>query len=208
MCGSTYMINAFFWVGIGSGYTEYEELLAEKEKYNDIVLYYGRDTWENLSKKVFAMMVHADSTFEFDYFLKTDDDTFIDVQRLLEFTNGLPENRVYWGQRIKGANANPVGRWANPEYIEQMGHTSFSPYHSGAGYLLSSDIINYLRTAEEEVGLRYFSSEDVSTGHWVSALNVDVTAAEPGVLVTSLEFHESNEKCGSAMMCHKRTPDQ
>eukprot|EP01083_Nonionella_stella_P040321 109494_1 len=107
-------INAFFWVGIGSGYTEYEELLAEKEKYNDIVLYYGRDTWENLSKKVFAMMVHADSTFEFDYFLKTDDDTFIDVQRLLEFTNGLPENRVYWGQRIKGANANPVGRWANP----------------------------------------------------------------------------------------------
>eukprot|EP01083_Nonionella_stella_P080322 220708_1 len=157
-------MSAFFFVGISSNFAEYEAALLEEKKFKDIVLYEGGDFWENLSRKVFAMIVHAQNTFEFEYFLKTDDDTFVDVLKLLELTDSLPEKRVYWGWTTRGNSANSRGRWQNAEFIEKMGHNKFSPYQSGAGYLISSDILNYLRTAEEQVGLRYFSSEDVTMG--------------------------------------------
>eukprot|EP01083_Nonionella_stella_P003129 8910_1 len=154
------------------------------------------------------MSMYTQKEFQFDYLFKIDDDAFLYVDKLLEVTNSLPKSRVFWGSIWKGVQAVLDGRWADKEYADAMGHRMFDPYQSGAGYLISSDIVKYLSSAEKHVGLRHFNNEDVTMGHWISVLKVDPLSAKPGAIVNLLTFEDSNEKCAGSIVCHKRTPAQ
>ena len=76
------------------------------------------------------------------YVLKTDDDSFVDVPRLLQRLEGIPREKVFFGFPMGGMPAresNGVPKIDNPHNLGE-----WPPYMSGAGYILTADIVDIL----------------------------------------------------------------
>ncbi|SPP75739.1 beta-1,3-galactosyltransferase 1 [Drosophila guanche] len=161
---------------------------SEAEQYNDIIQESFVDSYNNLTLKSVMALKHisrscANSTA---YFLKCDDDTFVNVPNLLHFLLGgsvplyndtldyhdrytylvkSPQNRlndtneVMYGHQF--CNVVPVNdvssKWYMPSYMYPP--ESYPKYLSGAGYLLSIDVVQRLYEASLNTTLVYL--EDV-----------------------------------------------
>lgn len=78
------------------------------------------ETYGTVTPKTVAAFAHVLATEEFDFLLRTNTSTYIDRRRLLDLADGLPR-RQYWGGFI--------------------GTSSGTSYTSGAGTLLSRDLV-------------------------------------------------------------------
>ncbi|KAK9721672.1 Galactosyltransferase [Popillia japonica] len=73
---------------------------------------------------------------------------------------------LYWGYFSGNARIKTKGKWKETEWILCDYYT---PYALGGGYVLSKDLVIYLgRNADY---LRYYNSEDISVGAWLSVVN-------------------------------------
>jgi hypothetical protein len=93
-----------------------------------------------------------------DFVMKTDDDSYIVIDRLYELIQGLPRRRVYWGKFLKNSRVveDPTqgfSAWYNPEFLSEIGN-QYPSYAQGGGYMFSTDILRALgrlhRIAKEE----------------------------------------------------------
>ena len=70
------------------------ELTEESKKYNDIILVDQMDTYTNLTIKMLDGFIKAFDEFkEINFFVKTDDDTYVKINRLQEM---LKNTTDYW----------------------------------------------------------------------------------------------------------------
>ncbi|KAH8321484.1 hypothetical protein KR074_006362 [Drosophila pseudoananassae] len=160
----------------------------EAEQYNDIIQENFVDSYNNLTlKSVMALKHVARSCFNSTaFFLKCDDDTFVNIPNLLHFLLGgtiplyndtldyhdrttylakLPSNRLnastevmYGHQFCKVTPVSDVtSKWYMPAYM--YAPTAYPKYLSGAGYLLSIDVVQRLYEAALNTTLVYL--EDV-----------------------------------------------
>ncbi|XP_039484066.1 beta-1,3-galactosyltransferase 1 [Drosophila santomea] len=160
----------------------------ESEQYNDIIQDNFVDSYNNLTlKSVMALKHISHSCFNTSaFFLKCDDDTFVNIPNLLHFLLGgtiplyndtldyhdrstylvtSPQNRlkasseVMYGHQF--CNVVPVSevssKWYMPSYMYQP--EAYPKYLSGAGYLLSIDAVQRLFEASFNTTLVYL--EDV-----------------------------------------------
>jgi hypothetical protein len=95
----------------GSNDNNDKKLMQESEQYGDILFVNMTDKYGALSKKVsislpiwkfqiykvFLWIKYAMENYDFEYIFKTDDDSFIRIDRLLESLNYMPKERVYFG---------------------------------------------------------------------------------------------------------------
>lgn len=194
----------FFYIGADEGSHEMDNILDESHEFSDISIYRGPDKWDGRTKKTISMMKHALGQYNSSYFMSVDDDSYLNYTKLLKEIQRLPEQKCYWGNVYKGGEVLVGGKWDNSRYINIIGHRKFAPYMSGAGWIISRDILETISTMEENVGLQTFQSDDVSVGYWISALNVVPTHSELNQL---MEFADKKDTC-SAVICHKCTPEQ
>ncbi|KAM9706428.1 beta-1,3-galactosyltransferase 6 [Dama dama] len=163
---------ARFAVGTsGLGDKERRALEREQAQHGDLLLLPGvRDAYENLTAKVLAMLAWLDEHVAFEFVLKADDDSFARLDAVLaELRTRDParRRRLYWGFFSGRGRVRPGGRWREAAW--QL-CDYYLPYALGGGYVLSADLVRYLRLSREY--LRAWHSEDVSLGAWLAPVDV------------------------------------
>ncbi|KAG7312623.1 hypothetical protein JYU34_000940 [Plutella xylostella] len=150
-----------------------DAIRAEDELYGDIIIGNSRDSYSNLTLKTLSMLewVHTYCP-EVPRLLKTDDDMFINVPRLLQFIDARKnETRTIWGRVFE--RLSPERSLRSKYYLSPRQYPSnlFPDFTSGPAYLMTTDVAGeLLEAAGQEPYLRL---EDVFvTGVLASKLKI------------------------------------
>ncbi|XP_014215111.1 beta-1,3-galactosyltransferase 6 [Copidosoma floridanum] len=147
-----------------------ETVESENQKHQDLIflpkLY---DAYGTITKKVLQSFAHVITNYEFDFLLKTDDDTFALIDLILKDLNrwqnkGL-RKELYWGYFDGRARARKTGPWKE---INWFLCDYYLPYALGGGYVLSYNLVKFI--AQNADVLKLYNSEDVSVGLWLAPL--------------------------------------
>ncbi|XP_077985539.1 beta-1,3-galactosyltransferase 9-like [Glandiceps talaboti] len=140
-------------------------IVDEAMKYLDIISGDFEDTFHNQTlKTVFALQWASKFCNNTNYLLKTGDDMFINVAKIMSFLgNGLMEaNGLVLGNVLR--NTVPIRNPTNIYYtsIEIYPNNTYPEYPSGAAYMMSSDVVRKVYDASSNIPL--FPWEDVYIG--------------------------------------------
>lgn len=98
-------------------YLEEEKSALQNEVLNhqDVILVNTTDVYQYLPSKILAFYEDVIQTFDFDFLLKTDDDSIVDVDTLVkllqsEYSDQVP-NRIWWGRYVCGHSTNVQTRF-------------------------------------------------------------------------------------------------
>ncbi|XP_053961068.1 beta-1,3-galactosyltransferase 6 [Anastrepha ludens] len=156
------------------------ELDREQSLYGDMLLLPRlRDNFENLTEKMLHSIEVLTNHYEFSYLLKSDDDTYVKLDILLNELvsydrklvrkskeyNGHPLPALYWGYFLGRANVKTKGKWGDPNYHLS---THYVTYAMGGGYVISHKICLHIATNTQL--LSAYANEDVSMGLWLAPL--------------------------------------
>lgn len=154
-----------------------DEILNESDTYRDLAITDNVDVYKNLTLKTIAAFDWARQFCpEADFLLKTDDDMFIHMKRLLLTIKSLRVSTLSPNGIIVGnvaAGWKPVRNPQSKYYItqEQYTETSYPPFVTGPSYLISRPAFDLLQQAA--MNRPFFHLEDVFiTG--IVAESVDV----------------------------------
>lgn len=133
----------------------------EQDLYGDIIRGKFRDTYDNLTLKTISMLEWVDNYCpKAAFVLKTDDDMFINVSRLLAFiAKHNPEQRTVYGRLAK--KWKPIRNKKSKYYIspQQYKPPVFPDFTTGPAYLLPARLSRELYVGA--LNHTYFKLEDV-----------------------------------------------
>jgi len=151
--------------------------------HDDIVVLDVEDDYESLKDKTKGILEYSVKHSNFDYILKTDDDTFIDIDNLTKL-NLLSKDYIGWFSCLK------THKRMLPNYIEYMikrklrknlDHSFIDKlgknliYAIGGYYLLSKNIVlPLLNVLKTDYLCSEILQEDISIGYACSKLNASV----------------------------------
>jgi galactosylxylosylprotein 3-beta-galactosyltransferase len=115
-------------------------LNAEKLVHNDILEVDVTDEYRLLSLKLLKAFDNVRS-LNFEYLLKCDDDSFVDIPKIINELNFAPKNKFYWGYFDGNAHIKRAGKWKETDWILC---DKYLPYALGGGYVLSKDLVMYI----------------------------------------------------------------
>ncbi|CAK1589417.1 unnamed protein product [Parnassius mnemosyne] len=136
---------------------------AEDALYGDLIVGRSIDSYSNLTLKTLSMLEWADTYCpRAPRLLKTDDDMFINIPRLLRFATApgrVNATRTIWGKVVK--KSYPKRTTKSKYYVSplQFPGKVFPDFATGPAYLVSGDSIRVLLAAAG--GERYLRLEDV-----------------------------------------------
>lgn len=146
-----------------------KDVLDESELHNDIMFLESiPENYKSLSENVLAAFKKLHSSYKFNFVLKCDDDSFVQVPNLVEALTKQPQQRLYWGFFKGGSHVFRQGKWKEPGWFLC---DTYLPYALGGGYILSYDLVEYLVSSSPL--LQHYNSEDVSVGLWLSPLKIN-----------------------------------
>ncbi|NXB07398.1 B3GT6 galactosyltransferase, partial [Cnemophilus loriae] len=147
---------------------ELRSLELEQSRHRDLLLLPElRDSYENLTAKVLATYVWLDAHLDFQFALKADDDTFVRLDVLVEELRAKEPRRLYWGFFSGRGRVKSGGKWKESAWLLC---DYYLPYALGGGYVISADLVRYLRLSRDYLNL--WQSEDVSLGVWLAPIDV------------------------------------
>lgn len=151
-------------------------LIEEDEQHEDLlILPQLVDSYVNLTRKMLMAFVELQKEIDFDYLMKVDDDTYVNLSILAEDLWRYHSNlratqqddrltpQLYWGFFNGRAQIKTGGQWKESNYNNIC--DKFLPYALGGGYVLSRGLIQYI--AGNAHRLISYRSEDVSVGTWL-----------------------------------------
>ncbi|CAA6659043.1 unnamed protein product [Spirodela intermedia] len=146
------------------------ELKKEAEFFGDIVIVPFMDSYDLVVLKTVAICEYGVNRVSAKYIMKCDDDTFVRVDSVLEEAKKVPGDRSLYVGNINYYH-RPLrnGKWAVT--YEEWPEEVYPPYANGPGYVVSSDIAQFIVSEFEKQTLRLFKMEDVSVGMWVEQFN-------------------------------------
>ena len=161
--------QAFFVVGDrGLNNKQVYDLAGEKSRHSDLLVLSMHDTYNDLTRKLVKSLEFAHKNFRFDYVLKCDDDTFVDVERVIEELKVEKDPFLYWGFFDGRAPVQIKGKWADNSYKLC---DKYIPYALGGGYVLGRELVKFI--SENSRLLELYNSEDVTVGAWLAGLKVN-----------------------------------
>ena len=112
----------------------------EAKKYNDILVEDVIEDFYQLSKKLIVSFTWALRNINFEYLLKTDDDTFINIDNAFEFVNKNISPNGYFGNVVFDNMVERVGRYG----VSKKEHLAdyYSPYCSGGGFIMTRTTVS------------------------------------------------------------------
>lgn len=139
------------------------EISQEKSLYDDVLLLPLLDSYSTLTNKVLKSFEFSHKNYRFDYLLKCDDDTFVDVEKVIEELKQKSDPNLYWGFFDGRAPVQTKGKWAEPGYKLC---DRYIPYALGGGYVLGKKLVDFMATNAHQ--LQLYMSEDASVGTWLA----------------------------------------
>lgn len=179
-CNSERTVKYLFMLG--------EEAAEERILQDDVVvLPRCSSEYMQLAQKIKKSIHYAVTHYSFNLLLKTDTDSWIFLDRLLQFAE---ENELFDPRR--SAQAGDVRRQSKPNnngknlddvFTVLTGQENYPVFSAGCGYLLTRNLCNYISLlVEDDVNnktdakkeslpaLTDLPQEDVSVGFWLEAL--------------------------------------
>ncbi|MQM10022.1 hypothetical protein Taro_042910 [Colocasia esculenta] len=146
------------------------ELKKEAEFFGDIVIVPFMDSYDLVVLKTVAICEYGVRRVSAKYIMKCDDDTFVRLDSVLNEVRKVPsDKRLYVGNINYYHKPLRYGKWAVT--YEEWPEEDYPPYANGPGYIISSDIAQFIVSDFERHTLRLFKMEDVSMGMWVEQFN-------------------------------------
>ncbi|CAL9122712.1 unnamed protein product [Musa textilis] len=146
------------------------ELKKEAEFFGDIVIVPFLDSYDLVVLKTVAICEYGVRTVAARYIMKCDDDTFIRVDSVMNKVRKVSSDKsLYVGNMNYYHKPLREGKWAVT--YEEWPEENYPPYANGPGYVVSSDIAQFIISDFEKHKLRLFKMEDVSMGMWVEQFN-------------------------------------
>ncbi|XP_074583343.1 hydroxyproline O-galactosyltransferase GALT6-like [Curcuma longa] len=170
LTGSSNVVARFF-VALNGRNEVNMQLKLEVEFFGDIVIVPYMDSYDLVVLKTVAICEYGVRTISAKYIMKCDDDTFVRLDSVLKEVNKIPSDRsLYIGNINYYHKPLRFGKWAVT--YEEWPEENYPHYANGPGYVISSDIANYVVSEFENHTLRLFKMEDVSMGMWVEKFNI------------------------------------
>nr|XP_015194395.1 PREDICTED: beta-1,3-galactosyltransferase 5-like isoform X1 [Lepisosteus oculatus]XP_015194403.1 PREDICTED: beta-1,3-galactosyltransferase 5-like isoform X1 [Lepisosteus oculatus] len=146
--GNAYSWQVLFLIGHRSELGIPQEFVQEQRAYGDILMGNYADCYRNLTLKVMHGFKWAVDNCEPQFILKTDDDCFVNTDRLPRFLaeHNNFKNNLYAGslfaQGKRDVIRDPLSKWyvSKEDYRED----EYPPYASGIGYVLSEDVVQQI----------------------------------------------------------------
>lgn len=141
------VVQYYFVVGGGGFSQEMHSFIAEEQSVHHdlIVLPHVYDDYKSLTQKVLEAFVCIDKAIKyFQYLLKCDDDSFVQVDKVVSELQTLKltrEHSLYWGFFNGRAKAKLSGKWRESDWILC---DYYLPYALGGGYVLSQKLIHFI----------------------------------------------------------------
>ncbi|KAI9126379.1 hypothetical protein K1719_002800 [Acacia pycnantha] len=159
------------------------EIKKEAEYFGDIIVVPYMDHYDLVVLKTIAICEYGIRSIAAEYIMKCDDDTFVRVDSIIGEARKVSRDRSFYIGNIN-YHHRPLrhGKWAvtYEEWLEE----EYPPYANGPGYIVSSDIAEFIVSEFEKHRLNLFKMEDVSMGMWVEQFN----SSRPVEYVHSLRF--------------------
>lgn len=102
----------------------------------------------------------------YQYVLKTDDDTFLDIHRVVEELQ-KGEDWDWWSCFRIGWPVQRTGKWKEIQYNKNV----YPPFPSGSGYVVTWNIIKNITKHRKNLELNY-QGEDVALGIWLEEFSL------------------------------------
>lgn len=146
---------------------------SESDLYGDIIGSRFMDSYDNLTLKTTSMMEWVDSYCpKVKFILKTDDDMFINIPKLISFVEARSKfKRTIFGRLAK--KWRPIRKVSSKYYVstQQYAPPVFPDFTTGPAYLLTGDIVHELYV--KALNMTYLKLEDVfTTGVVAQAIKV------------------------------------
>lgn len=154
-------IGIAFVLGVAKADQQNEAIRSEMNVYGDIIQSRFVDFYDNLTLKTVSMFEWVDSyCSEVPFVLKTDDDMFINIPKLLALT----EKQVAAQKKIFGRLAKkwkPIRNSSSKYYVSvsQYPQTFFPDFTTGPAYLVTRDAVHDMYTSA--LNATYLKLEDV-----------------------------------------------
>jgi len=142
--------------------------------------------YDHLAHKVRQGIRYAVTHYSFHLLLKADTDSWIFLDRLIDFAEGhrlFSRSGVHAGEiRRRGKPQTYAGAQNRDEVFSQLtSQDTYPVYTPGCGYLLTRDLCNYISLLSEDQdgrnqqdsalpGLTELPQEDVAVGFWLEAV--------------------------------------
>lgn len=160
--GSRRDVAMAFVLGRGTNETLNKALTQENFIYGDLIRGNFIDSYNNLTLKTISTLEWADLHCpKAKYVLKTDDDMFINVPKLLAFLDKHKDKRTIFGRLAK--KWKPIRNKKSKYYVsvDQFAAGVFPSFTTGPAYVLTGDVVHdlYMRSLKTV----YLKLEDVFT---------------------------------------------
>ena len=161
--------RTFFLLGQTRNQIQTTILKVEEKSYGDIIRGNYFEHYWNQSFKIEMGFEWAARYCQFSFLLKTDDDVFVNTKDLiLLLQRSTPKNRLYMGKVQLNAEVRRFGLY-NVSYDEYSGST-YPSYCSGAGFVLSYDVVDCLVPLFDVVNP--FRIDDIYVGMLVNKVGI------------------------------------
>ena len=156
-------VNTAFLLGSTNDSRLANDLRDENNLYGDLISGRFLDSYNNLTLKTVSLLEWVDNYCNnIKFILKTDDDMFINIPKLLSFIEKhAKEERTIFGRLAK--RWKPIRNKKSKYYVSpsQYQAATFPDFTTGPAYLMTGDVIHDLYTAA--LGKTYLKLEDVFT---------------------------------------------
>eukprot|EP00026_Physarum_polycephalum_P008180 Phypoly_transcript_08259.p1 GENE.Phypoly_transcript_08259~~Phypoly_transcript_08259.p1 ORF type:complete len:416 (-),score=52.94 Phypoly_transcript_08259:210-1457(-) len=160
--------SAYLFI-LGNGVVT-QDLLQEQAKYKDMYFLDCADGYYDLSDKVLMGMKIALEHFDFQYLVKVDTDTFVDVPRFVDYVLEQGANSTTFYAGNPGHYKVKESGWRTLNTTIRQPSMRPSDYMLGGGYVLSRDLVEYF--AENGHMLQVWEPEDLTIGVHLHAIKV------------------------------------
>ncbi|XVE75165.1 hypothetical protein DITRI_Ditri12bG0073600 [Diplodiscus trichospermus] len=162
-------VVARFFVALNGRKEVNVELKKEADYFGDIVIVPYMDNYDLVVLKTVAICEYGVRTVAAKYIMKCDDDTFVRIDSVIKEAKKYGDKSLYIGNINYYHKPLRNGKWAVT--YEEWPEEDYPPYANGPGYIVSSDIAQFIVAEFEKHKLRLFKMEDVSMGMWVEKFN-------------------------------------
>ncbi|KAK1644816.1 hypothetical protein QYE76_062621 [Lolium multiflorum] len=161
---------ARFFVALNGKKEVNEDLKKEADFFRDIIIVPFVDSYDLVVLKTVAICEYAARVVSAKYIMKCDDDTFVRLDTVMAEVKKIPDDKSFYVGNMNYYH-RPLreGKWAVS--YEEWPRSAYPPYADGPGYIVSSDIANFVVSEMEKGRLNLFKMEDVSVGMWVGQFN-------------------------------------
>uniref|UniRef100_A0A0D9W0A8 Galectin domain-containing protein n=1 Tax=Leersia perrieri TaxID=77586 RepID=A0A0D9W0A8_9ORYZ len=180
-------VVARFFVALNGKKEVNEALKKEAEFFGDIVIVPFMDNYDLVVLKTIAIAEYGVRVVPAKYIMKCDDDTFVRIDSVLDQVKKVQrEQSMYVGNINYYHRPLRSGKWAVS--YEEWQEEVYPPYANGPGYVISSDIAQYVVSEFDNQTLRLFKMEDVSMGMWIEKFN---STRQPVEYLHDVRFFQS-----------------